>query len=86
MRQVALSGIPEEVAKAVSSVAEGHEHVLVEYNGARVALVSVRDLELLERVIEAVEDRLDHEAADRALAEPGDDIPWEVVQKKAGLA
>ena len=86
MRQVVLSGIPEEVAEAVSSVAEGREHVLVEYNGAKVALVSVRDLELLERVIEMAEDRIDNEAADRALAEAGDDVPWEAVKKKAGLA
>jgi hypothetical protein len=41
----------------------------------------MEDLELLRQL----EDKLDNEAADRALSEPGESIPWEKVKAELGL-
>ena len=34
--------------------------------------------------LHAAEDRIDNDAADRALAEPGDNIPWHEAKKRLG--
>jgi prevent-host-death family protein len=66
-----------------------------EYQGERIvihrrgkdaaAIISIEDLKLLERLIEAAEDRLDVEAARNALAESNERIPYAVARKKLGL-
>ena len=48
-------------------------------------IVSVEDFELLQRLREEEEDRIDNAAADAALAEPGESIPWEKVKTDLGL-
>jgi hypothetical protein len=85
MTPLTLSTPPPDLAEAMARVAQRDEHILIECNGMTVALVSVRDLELLERRIEALEDRIDNEAADRALAEPGESIPYEKIREELGL-
>ena len=62
-------------------VAKSGERIILRRKGKDVAaIVSVRDLRLLRRI----EDHLDNQAADRALREGGR-IPWKVLKKKLGL-
>ncbi|HUS47089.1 MAG TPA: type II toxin-antitoxin system prevent-host-death family antitoxin [Phycisphaerae bacterium] len=58
------------------------ERVVIERHGhERAAIVPVEDMEALERL----EDQLDVAAAEAALAESDDRIPWERVKKDLGL-
>ena len=43
------------------------------------------DLRLLEAFIEGLEDRIDREELDKALAEPSDPVPYEEFRKELGL-
>ena len=77
------SALREALAETVNRVAYGKERVTVRRRGKPVAaLVPLEDLELLE----ALEDRLDLEAARAALAESTERIPYEKVRRTLGLA
>lgn len=68
----------------VNKVAYGADRVVIERRGKPVAaMISMADLRLLE----LLEDRMDIEAARRALAEPKNRvrIPWEKVKADLGL-
>jgi len=47
-------------------------------DGQRVGLVPVEDLEFVQEI----EDRMDNESADAAIAEGGLDIPWDIVKQE----
>ena len=49
------------------------------------AVIPIEDLRLLERLAREEMDRLDLEDARAALAEPGKNVPLEVVKKELGL-
>ncbi len=69
-------------ADIVNKVAYGDEPIILTRRGQEVAaLVSMRELELLRRI----EDRMDIEDAEKALAEPGKNLPAEEVWKELGL-
>ena len=72
-----------EFAELVNRVAYAGERIVLERRGKDVmALVSVEDLELLERI----EDKIDLREARKRLADRDDDsIPWEDVKAKLGL-
>jgi antitoxin Phd len=56
---------------AVGRVRYGNERLVVRRHGRDcAALISMEDLELLERAIEAAEDRIDVAEAERILADP----------------
>ena len=75
-----------KLAENLKSVETTGEPVAIESNGRTVAvLVSAEDFALLQRLREEEEDRLDNAAADAALAEPGENIPWERVKADLGL-
>ena len=57
----------------------GERVVLVHFGRPVAALVSLEDLEVLERL----EDRGLGELADESEAEPGPDIPWEQVKAES---
>ena len=62
------------------------ERIIIQRRGKDVAaLIPVEDLRLLERLVEEEEDRLDVEAARKALAESDERIPYEEVRKELGL-
>ena len=70
-----------DFAEILNRVSYGGERIILHRRGKDVAvLVSVEDLKLLRKI----EDRLDNEAADKALKEPGR-IPWGKLKKELGL-
>ena len=81
MSSVSTSKVREGLSDTINRVAYGGERVLLERRGKPVAaIVSVEDLELLVRL----EDKLDVEAAKKALKEPGR-IPWSKLKRELKL-
>jgi prevent-host-death family protein len=82
MDRINASQAREEFAELLNRVAYAGERVVLHRRGKNVAaLVSMEDLEALE----AMEERADNEAADAALAEGGQPVPWEQVKAELGL-
>lgn len=80
--RVGVARIRNTLADALNRVAYSGERVILERRGKGVAaLVSMDDLELLE----AVEDRIDLEAARQARAEGGKPIPLEQLADWLGI-
>jgi antitoxin Phd len=82
MKRMNTSEIRKELAEALNQVAYAKERVVLHRRGKDVAaLISIDDLNLLQ----ALEDKIDNEAADIALQEPGLVIPWDEVKKELDL-
>jgi prevent-host-death family protein len=82
MAQMAASAAREEFAEVLNRVAYGKERIVLHRHGKPlVAIIPVEDLQLLERLIEEEEDRIDVEEARRILADPTDEgVPLEQVK------
>jgi prevent-host-death family protein len=77
-----ITEIRDNLSEAISRVAYKGDRILVRRSGKDVvAIVSVEDLAALE----ALEDQRDIEAADAALAESDERIPYEKVRRELGL-
>ncbi len=78
-----IGDIHREMANTINMVAHEHERVILERRGKKVAaLISMEDLQLLERI----EDYIDVSEAERLLADPMEvPIPYEEVRKELGL-
>lgn len=75
-------------SELLSHTAYSKDRVIVTRNGKKmVAIVSIEDLELLERLADKLEDELDSEDIRAALKEyqEGKTTPWEQVKKDLGL-
>jgi len=72
-----------QFSDVLNRAAYGRERVVLTRRGKPVAaVVSIEDLHLLERLIEAVEDRIDLEEANRVLAdEDAEFVDWEEVAR-----
>jgi len=73
-----------ELAEIINRTTYAKERVVLTRRGKRVAaVVSVEDLELLE----AIEDRMDLDAARKALAEAGKKgtVAWSLLKSELGL-
>jgi antitoxin Phd len=82
MKRLNTSTARDELAELLNQVAYAGERFILHRRGKNVAaIVSMEDLELLQ----ALEDKLDNEAADAAMREPGDSIPWDQVKTELGL-
>lgn len=82
MTHLPASKAREQFADVINRVTYRGERVVLERRGKGVAaLVPVEDLELLE----ALENKLDVEAARAALAEKGPNIPWSKLKAELGL-
>jgi prevent-host-death family protein len=82
MMRAALTELRTRGHDLLGRVTFGRERIVLERQGRPVAaLVPLEDLELLEEM----EEREMIEAADRAEAEPGEDIPWEQVKAELNL-
>ena len=82
MTTIPISKAREHLADLANRVALRGERLVFERRGKNLcALVSVEDLELLERIEEETDIRL----ARKAMKEKGPNIPWEKVKKDLGL-
>lgn len=81
MTTISMSEIRLKLSELANRVIYGGERVVVEKNNKPAfAMVSMEDMELLERL----EDEIDIKAAKEALKE-GDFVPLEQVKKELGL-
>lgn len=81
MARLTASKLREDLGDALNRVAFGGERIVLERRGRDVAaLVPMEDLALLNEL----EDRIDLDAARKALAESGS-VPWEDVKQQLGL-
>ena len=86
MTQISLKSTCDDLSAAFTRVTQDDERIVLEYQGKPIAaLISMRDLELLERLTEELEDRIDRQEIEKALQEPSDPIPYEVFRKELGL-
>lgn len=70
-------------ADIVNKVAYGKESIILTRRGQKIAaLISIDELELLQKI----EDYIDIEDANKALAEPVENVPASEFWKKLGLA
>jgi prevent-host-death family protein len=81
MVRILASKARQEFTETLNLAQEGERVVLHRRQKDVAAIVSMEDLALLE----ALEDRMDIEAAREALREPGS-IPWEQVKANLGLS
>ncbi|MCC6797930.1 MAG: hypothetical protein IT366_22640 [Candidatus Hydrogenedentes bacterium] len=71
--------LPTILREAIDHVANTGARVIIEMSdGQRVGLVPVEDLEFVQEI----EDRMDNESADAAIAEGGLEIPWDIVKQE----
>jgi PHD/YefM family antitoxin component YafN of YafNO toxin-antitoxin module len=82
MTRLTASQLREGLADAINKVAFGGERIVLQRNDKDVAaIVSMDDFNLLR----ALEDKLDLEAMQEAIAEPGANIPWARIKKELGI-
>jgi prevent-host-death family protein len=82
MDAIATGKARENFSDLVNRSAYGKERIVLTRRGKSVAaVVPIEDLELLEEI----EDRLDVEAARKALAEPGENLALDDVKRLLGL-
>ena len=81
---VTTAKVRTELAEIINRTTYAKERVVLTRRGKRVAaVVSIEDLELLE----AIEDRMDLDAARKALAETGKKgtVAWSLLKSELGL-
>ncbi|HEY2760099.1 MAG TPA: hypothetical protein VGI75_05130 [Pirellulales bacterium] len=71
-----------DLADLIERVSKGESLLIRNGNNDVGVLISTHDPQLLE----AVEDYLDNQAADVAIAEGGDPIPYDQLRRELGLA
>lgn len=82
MKRLNTTAAREDLADILNQVAYAGERIILHRRGKNVAaIVPMADLQLLQDL----EDRMDNEAADAALLEPGESIPWEQVKEDLDL-
>ena len=82
MDAIATGKARENFSDLVNRSAYGKERIVLTRRGKSVAaVVPIEDLELLEEI----EDRLDVEAARKALAEPGENLALDDVKRLLGF-
>lgn len=81
MTTISMSEIRLKLSELANRVIYGGERVIVQKNNKPAfAIVSMEDMELLERL----EDQADIKAAQEALKE-GNFVPWQDIKKELGL-
>jgi prevent-host-death family protein len=89
MTTVTSEEVRDSLGELINRVKYRHERMKVTRRGKPVAaLVPVEDLELLEQLLEALEEKQDIPVVRERLQqfkETGDGIPWEALRAKLGL-
>lgn len=81
-KRLSASVVRERLSDVLDDVAVRGERVVIQRHGKDAAvMISADDARLLE----ALEDRYDVEAAREALSEAGDRLPWAEVKARLGL-
>ena len=80
MIKLSASELRRDLSRSISRVVYTKERIRVKRGRDAVAIVPLEDLELIEEL----ENRLDLEAARKALKEPGS-RPWEEIKAELGL-
>jgi hypothetical protein len=79
------STVSPEIAEALHAATRNKRSV-VRFNNKRIAIIPLRDLRLLERLIEEKEDQIDVEEAERRLSDPSEvPIPYDEARKRLGF-
>ena len=84
MTKIPVSEAREDLSEIINQVSYGGERIVLQRRGKDVvAVISIDDLNLLE----ALEDRVDLDAARKALkeAERKGSIPWSKIKNELGL-
>lgn len=87
MTQRTLNSPHDDLADAIERIQDGEPVLLSHGDKPVAALISVKDLRLLEQYFEELEDRIDCEEAEKALAEIAKEgtVPYEQVRRELGL-
>lgn len=85
--ELTLTESHNDIANALESLESGKPVILHQDGKAVAALISIKDLNLLDRLIEEEEDRLDLAEAEKILAEVEKEgtVSWESIKAEAGL-
>ena len=78
MTRVSAAKLQGNLSDTLKTVSEGERVVIRRGKKDIAAIVPIADLEALE----AMEDRIDAEEAEKSLNEPGENIAWEDVKKR----
>jgi prevent-host-death family protein len=81
MTRVSAAKLQGNLSDTLKTVSEGERVVIRRGKKDIAAIVPIADLEALE----AMEDRIDAEEAEKSLNEPGENIAWEDVKKRLVL-
>ncbi|MBN1426163.1 type II toxin-antitoxin system Phd/YefM family antitoxin [Candidatus Fermentibacteria bacterium] len=82
MQHVLASELRKNLSDAINRVVYAGERVtIMRRNRPLAVLVSVEDAAILEQI----EDRMDVAAAQKAIEEGGESIPWEDAKRQLGL-
>ena len=87
MEKLSISNARSQITELVNSAFYSGERTVIQKHGKPLAaIISIKDLELLECIIEKFEDYVDVQDADAALAEFKKDgaIPWDKVRDEIG--
>jgi prevent-host-death family protein len=86
MKRLSVVELRQALADVLNRAEYQGERIVIHRRGKdAAAVIPIRDLQLLERLIEEAEDRLDVEAAHAALAESDERIPHAEVRRRLGL-
>jgi prevent-host-death family protein len=86
MTRLPVAAARKDFADLVNRVAYGGERLVIVRRGKDVAaVVPVEDLQLLEELIEAAEDKVDLREARKALRERGASVNYASLRRELGL-
>jgi prevent-host-death family protein len=86
MKRLSVVELRNSLADVLNRAEYRGERILIHRRGKdAAAIIPAGDLELLERLIEEAEDRVDSARAEAALAESADRIPYAEVRRRLGL-
>lgn len=88
MVTVSSEQVRDGLGELINRVAFGGERVMVTRRGKKiVGIVSAKEMELLEAVLDAIEDEIDLPLIKERLAEieRGEVVPWDQAKRELGL-